>query len=69
MARVRATPSQVRLTTAERHANMRGAFAATPGAAARVAGATVLLVDDVCTSGTTLAAAAEALREAGAAAV
>jgi ComF family protein len=69
LARLRATPSQVRLTTAERHANMRDAFAARPGAAAIVAGRRVLLVDDVCTSGATLKAAASALREAGAAAV
>jgi ComF family protein len=69
LARVRATPSQLRLSTAERHANMHNAFAATPGAAARVAGRTVLLVDDVCTSGATLAAAAEALHAAGTAAV
>jgi predicted amidophosphoribosyltransferase len=69
LVRVRATPSQVRLSTAERHANVRGAFAALAGAAATVAGRTVLLVDDVCTSGATLAAAAEALHAAGAAAV
>jgi ComF family protein len=69
LRRVRATPSQVRLTAAERHANMRGAFAAAPAAARWVAGRTVLLVDDVCTSGATLTAAAAALHEAGAAAV
>jgi ComF family protein len=66
LARVRPTPSQVQLTSAERHANMRGAFAARPGAAATLAGRSVLLVDDVCTSGATLTAAAEALREVGA---
>jgi ComF family protein len=69
LLRVRATPSQVRLTSVERHANMRGAFAAMPATATRVAGRAVLLVDDVCTSGATLTAAATALREAGAAAV
>jgi ComF family protein len=69
LRRVRATPSQVRLTAAERHANMQGAFVAMPGALGRIADRTVLLVDDVCTSGATLAAAAAALHEAGAAAI
>jgi ComF family protein len=69
LARICATPSQVRLSTAERHANVRGAFAARPAAAAEVAGRAVLLVDDVCTSGATLTAAAAALHAAGAAAV
>lgn len=64
LARVRATPPQVGLGVAARAANVAGAFAVrTP---ALVAGRCLLLVDDVCTSGATLAAAAEPLRAAGA---
>ena len=47
-------------------ANVRGAFAAGPRAGARLAGRTVWLVDDVMTSGATLAECARALRRAGA---
>jgi predicted amidophosphoribosyltransferase len=45
---------------------VHGAFAAD---ARRVGGRTVVLVDDVCTTGATLAACAAALQAAGAAAV
>ena len=61
--RVRDTPPQVSMANlAERSANMRGAFAP----AHPVEGGTVIVVDDVATSGATLTAAAQALREAGA---
>lgn len=63
--RVRATPTQVGLSRAERRANLRGAFAA----AEALTGKIVLLVDDVTTTGSTLGSAAAACREAGAVAV
>lgn len=63
LRRVMDTPSQTRLPQAQREANLRGAFAADAG---RVAGKTLLLVDDVCTTGTTLAACEKALLGAGA---
>ncbi|MGI8423036.1 MAG: ComF family protein [Chloroflexota bacterium] len=63
--RVRATPSQVGLSRAARRVNLRDAFAA----AAEVSGATVLLVDDVITTGSTLGSAAAACRAQGARAV
>lgn len=69
LTRTRATPPQVRLSAPQRQANVAGAFAITHTASAALAGTVVLLVDDVCTTGATLAAAAEPLRAAGARAV
>lgn len=63
LVRARATRSQVGLGRAARHRNVAAAFE--PRAGLRV-GASVCLVDDVATSGATLAAAAEALVAAGA---
>ncbi|RME80949.1 MAG: ComF family protein [Caldilineae bacterium] len=62
--RIRHTPPQVHLRRRERLLNMQGAFA--PVQAGILHGETVLLIDDVCTTGATLRAAAEALRQAGA---
>ncbi|MFA5874514.1 MAG: phosphoribosyltransferase family protein [Anaerolineales bacterium] len=62
LARSRETRSQVGLTAAERKENVSGAFRAD---AALVSGATVLLMDDVATTGATLSACATALLDAG----
>ena len=61
LQRVRETPTQTALTPEARHANVAGAFCATP-----VEGLELVLVDDVFTTGATLAAAAAALAAAGA---
>lgn len=69
LLRVRPTETQTRMDAKARRANMRGAFAAAPDAGPRLFGKTVLLVDDVMTTGATFDAGASALRAAGAARV
>ena len=65
MARIRPTRQQVGLSPVERHENVVDAFRA----AAEVRGHTLLLVDDVYTTGSTLEACAGAALDAGAKAV
>jgi len=67
LARVRETRSQVGLNIAARRRNVARAFRVIDAAAVR--GKTVLLVDDVMTTGATLDAASRALRAGGAAQV
>lgn len=64
--RVRATRSQVGLNGADRRRNVQDAFAV---GSSELLGKTVLVVDDVCTTGATLLACAQALHAAGARAV
>ena len=62
LARVRATSQQAQLSGAERLSNVKDAFVASDD----VKGLSVLLIDDVVTTGSTLGACASALRERGA---
>ncbi len=65
LSRVRATPPQAALPWAERAKNVRGAFACDLD----LSGLTVALVDDVMTTGASLAEAAKILKASGAASV
>lgn len=64
--RVRPTPPQRGSDSAARHANVAGAIRVAPRHASKLAGRAVVIVDDVMTSGATLAACAVACRQAGA---
>lgn len=67
LRRRRATPPQTGLSLAARRENPRGAFEVVEHA--RVRGRTVVVIDDVMTTGATLSACARALKRAGAARV
>ncbi len=69
LTRTKATPSQVGLTRTQRADIMHGAFAVPEAEKIKIEGRSVLLVDDVLTSGATLNAAARMLLRAGAARV
>jgi ComF family protein len=64
LRRTRHTPEQHKLPPSERRTNVRGAFSAKKKK--ELAGATVLLVDDVLTTGSTCHYAAKAMKTVGA---
>jgi len=69
LKRVQATQPQARLSRAERLTNVKHAFAAVQHYYAALQNKTVLLVDDVVTTGATVNACARVLKDAGAARV
>ena len=69
LIRTRRTPSQVELNRAERQQNVRSAFALHPLAHAKrsfLNKSSFLLIDDICTTASTLSECARVLRQAGA---
>jgi competence protein ComFC len=64
LQKVRPTPAQTSLEARDRGTNLKGAFRVRKPSA--VAGKVVLLVDDVCTTGSTLGECSRTLRLAGA---
>ncbi|WP_378948354.1 ComF family protein [Mesorhizobium sp. ANAO-SY3R2] len=67
--RVKRTRQQVGLGQREREDNVRAAFAVPPEAEIEIRGRRVLVVDDVYTTGATVAAVTRALKKSGASAV
>ena len=61
--RIKQTPSQIGLSPDQREENMRGAFALTQKGKENLKGKQALIVDDVMTTGATLASAVETLLE------
>ena len=70
LQKIRETPSQGEMPSAKaRRRNVRGAFRVEPTAVPALRGKSVLLIDDVFTTGATIDACARALKRAGAAKV
>jgi ComF family protein len=66
LLRMRATPTQGHMNRKERQANVKGAFAVNPKHQERINGKTVILIDDVLTTGATLNECSQTLLDAGA---
>jgi ComF family protein len=64
--RLRATPSQKGMSADQRRRNLAGAIGVRAASASVAAGAHVVIIDDVMTTGSTLNACARAARKAGA---
>jgi len=69
VVRVRPTESQTLLSREERLENVKGAFEPLAGSGDALRDKTIVLIDDVCTTGATGSACAAALKQAGAARV
>jgi predicted amidophosphoribosyltransferase len=69
LVRARRTAPQVGLSRQQRRDNVARAFAVAPGKGGALAGANIMLIDDVITTGATVRACARILKRAGAARV
>lgn len=69
VSRVRRTSQQVGLSASQRQRNVAGAFSVRPDAAVRLKGRSVVIVDDVITTGSTVKAVTHALKRAGVAGI
>lgn len=67
LCRKRATTPQVGLSATARHANVKGSFDVPDSCRIHIEGRTIVLIDDVYTTGATVNAAAKALKKAKAA--
>lgn len=65
LERTRDAPQQARLAAQERRQNLKGGFAVTAQQREALQGESVLLIDDVCTTGSTARYCAAALHDAG----
>jgi predicted amidophosphoribosyltransferase len=66
LVRRRRTPSQVGLTIDQRRRNVAGAFALSKSGETAIRGKSILLIDDVITTGATVNACARVLKQGGA---
>jgi len=66
LIRTKDTDPQVGLSEKERRENVRGAFAISPGMCSHIEGKTLLVLDDVMTTGATVEECARTLKSAGA---
>lgn len=65
LTRVKATAPQKHMSVCEREANLKGAFCVSPLEAGEAYGSSIMLVDDVFTSGSTVNECARVLKKAG----
>lgn len=65
LKRIRATDQQVGLSQNQRQRNVQGAFGVDEADHCKIKGQSIILIDDVYTSGATMNAAARALKRAG----
>lgn len=65
LKKIRSTPPQATLKRMERRKNLKDAFECDPARAKKYSGATIVLIDDVITTGTTISECARTLHAAG----